>query len=108
MVSICTIAEVLHRVARRLGTVAERRRLVEALGVQPDVSGGGLGERDGLVGRFGHGKSFQVARVSAGAMQVAAEWYVGVWLGIAGWPQYPFVLGCAGQPRTNVAGERAP
>ena len=52
------VAQVLDRVARCLGTVPERRWRIEALGVQPDVSGGGLGERDGLVRRLGHGQAF--------------------------------------------------
>src|SRR5258708_14774048 len=42
------IAQVLHRGTRRLGSLAKRRGFVESLGAQPDASGTGLGEREGL------------------------------------------------------------
>jgi hypothetical protein len=40
------IAQVLHRGARRLGSVAEWRGFVEPLCAQPDAPGEGLGERE--------------------------------------------------------------
>ena len=42
------IAEMLHRGLRRRGSVAKRRRRIEALRAKPDASGGGFGERNGL------------------------------------------------------------
>jgi hypothetical protein len=50
------VAEMLHRGARRLRPVAERRGPVEPLGAQPDASGVGFGEREGCLGRAGHGR----------------------------------------------------
>src|SRR6266852_2236231 len=48
------IAQMLHRGASRLGPVAKRRRFVEPLGAQPDASGVGLSEREGLSAFPGH------------------------------------------------------
>src|SRR6267143_5903161 len=48
------IAQVLHRGASRLGPAAKRRGFVEPLGAQPDASGVGFGEREGLSAFAGH------------------------------------------------------
>src|SRR5467141_2824031 len=48
------IAQVLHRGASRLGSVAKRRGFVESLGAQPGASGTGFGEREGPSAFAGH------------------------------------------------------
>ena len=50
------VAQMRNRRARRLRPVAERRGAVEPLGAQPDASGIGFGEREGGLGRAGHGR----------------------------------------------------
>ena len=49
------VAQMLHRRARRLRPVAERRGRIEPLRAQPDASGSSLGERVGFAGGRGHG-----------------------------------------------------
>src|SRR3954451_19790811 len=49
------IAQMRHRRGGRLRLVAERGGAVEPLGAQPDASGVGFGEREGGLGRAGHG-----------------------------------------------------
>src|SRR3977135_3813371 len=56
------IAQVLHRGANRPGPVAKRRGFVEPLGAQPNTSGVGFSEREGLAAFARHGR----ARGSAG------------------------------------------
>ena len=50
------VAQMRHRRGRRLRPLAERRGAVEPLGAQPDASGVGFGEREGGLGRAGHGR----------------------------------------------------
>ena len=56
------IAEVLDRGAHRAGAVAEGRRRVEPLGMQPEPAGVGGGEREGRAAGRRHGRGGAMPR----------------------------------------------